>query len=52
MKRTAVIAIVAVLAGCANYRPIVDTAGGDPVQYQADLTACQGYAGRSTASTW
>lgn len=45
MKRS--IAILAIFAtGCANYQPIVDTQGVDMARYDADLVACQRYAGQ------
>lgn len=36
--------VLLALAGCATYRPIVDTQGVNMVQYEQDLSACQAYA--------
>jgi outer membrane lipoprotein SlyB len=47
MKPLNVIAVVALAAaGCANYQPIIDTRGVDPINYRADLADCQAYAGQ------
>lgn len=42
--KTALILSVALLAGCASYRPIVDTRGVDMNRYETDLAGCQQYA--------
>ena len=36
--------LVASLAGCATYRPIVDTKGVNQQAYESDLRECQAYA--------
>jgi outer membrane lipoprotein SlyB len=47
MKPLNIIAVVALAAaGCADYQPIVDTRGVDPINYRADLADCQAYAGQ------
>lgn len=46
MKAPTILAIaLALLSGCANYRPIVDSASiADPEKYEVDLKDCQRYA--------
>lgn len=42
--KTASLLILLALAGCANYRPMVDMRGVDSVKYESDLRECQQYA--------
>ncbi|MGS1115779.1 glycine zipper family protein [Castellaniella sp. UC4442_H9] len=44
MKRVILAVLCAAIAGCASYRPVVDTQGVDPAQYEKDLKECQAYA--------
>jgi len=41
--KTVWVLILATLVGCANYRPVVDQRGVDPLKYEADLKECQQY---------
>ena len=43
-KIICIIFLVALLSGCATYRPIVDMQGVDQNQFEADLRECQSYA--------
>ena len=43
MRNTLLIAIM-LTAGCANYRPLIDTRGVDMSGYEANLAECQAYA--------
>jgi uncharacterized protein YcfJ len=42
--KTAITLIVILVAGCANYQPIIDSQGVDPARYRSDLSDCQQYA--------
>ncbi len=44
MNKIISLMLVATLAGCATYRPIVDTKGMNPQAYESDLRECQAYA--------
>lgn len=44
MKTIVVLSLIALLIGCANYQPIVDTKGVDMLTYHGDLLECQQYA--------
>ena len=45
MRRVASLALIVVLAGCAqSYQPVVDTKGVDNAKYQQDLLECRQYA--------
>ncbi|HET6632753.1 MAG TPA: hypothetical protein VFG73_08615 [Rhodanobacteraceae bacterium] len=45
MKAVAAAVLVALLAGCASYRPLVmQSSITDPATYESDLARCQGYA--------
>ena len=44
MKRRLLFIVLALLAGCVAYRPIVDTRGVDMNRYHADLGECTQYA--------
>lgn len=46
MRRITLIALAALITGCASYRPIVDTYGQDMSRYEIDLSDCQAYAGK------
>jgi hypothetical protein len=50
-KITASILVLAMLSGCAGYRPVVDTRGVDMNAYNADLKDCQGFAEQRDAGT-
>ena len=44
MRRALFFTVVAILAGCVTYQPIVDTKGVDMNRYHADLGECTRYA--------
>ncbi len=45
MRRVASLALILILAGCAqSYQPVVDTKGVDNAKYQQDLLECRQYA--------
>lgn len=45
MRKLFCLLLIAALAGCAGYRPMVMRSSmGDPVVYEQDLRACQDYA--------
>jgi outer membrane lipoprotein SlyB len=45
MRRVASLALILILAGCAqSYQPVVDTKGVDNAKYQQDLAECRQYA--------
>lgn len=43
-KLVSSVLIIAMLAGCASYRPVVDTKGIDQSRYETDLKECQDLA--------
>lgn len=49
--RLTFIAILAILSGCANYRPLIDNQGVDLNQYERDLQSCQQYAEQVSPGT-
>lgn len=44
MNKFILIMLIASLAGCATYRPIIDGQGVNDSDYERDLAACQRYA--------
>ncbi|MGD9974050.1 MAG: hypothetical protein AB7S77_13400 [Desulfatirhabdiaceae bacterium] len=50
MKKMAVV-LMLLIAGCANYRPIVDMKNVNRYQYEQDLKECQEYAKQISPGT-
>ena len=44
MKKLLCVILILCVAGCATYRPTVDTRGVDMNRYESDLAECQKYA--------